>query len=419
MPLSPPPPGAPGLPGTPPLDARHARDANGDGFADAPGSAIGTALDETPDMAPVGAIGVPPRRLSLWPVVWAAALGLVVTAIVSFVTDFELADLALFAERLNPWWFAAAIGMLALRIVFGGLRLTAVSSGRLSIAQGMRGQLAWDFFSNVTPSAVGGGPFTAAYVARDRGISLGESVAILLFAMLVEQFWTFLSTLLVLGLLVAGYPILPPEVGLTGRIALGVFATITVIWTGVMTTALLRRPDWIDRGVEAVSRWPLVRRRGARIRAEGHTLATRARVLGGHGPMFYVRGFGLASLAWIARYQMLVFLVWAVDPTADGPLVFLRYLALTMATMTLPTPGGAGGAEGFFALFIGPLVSTAALVTPLLIVWRLLGYYLFLVLGFPLAFREGAPVEASSDGSPAADVAMSALESASSSESGR
>ena len=375
------------------------------------------------DASPDPSAGAGMGRLSAWPVVWAIAIGLVVTAIVSFVTDFQVSDLRLFAERLNPGWLLAAVAMLALRIVFGGLRLTAVSSGRLSVADGMRGQIAWDFFSNVTPSAVGGGPFTAAFVARDRGIPIGESFAILLFAMLVEQFWTLFSTLVVLGLLVAGYPILPPEVGLAGRVALGVFAAVTAIWTGLMTTALLRRPDWIDRGVEAISRWPLVRRRGARIRAEGHTLAARARVLGGHGPLFYLRGFVLASLSWIARYQMLVFLVWSVDPSADGPLVFLRYLALTMATMTLPTPGGAGGAEGFFALFIGPLVAPAALVTPLLIVWRLLGYYLFLVLGLPLAFRKGTPVESSPGAVPAAEggapVPASVVDSASSPVPGR
>ena len=375
------------------------------------------------DASPDPSAGAGMGRLSAWPVVWAIAIGLVVTAIVSFVTDFQVSDLRLFAERLNPGWLLAAVAMLALRIVFGGLRLTAVSSGRLSVADGVRGQIAWDFFSNVTPSAVGGGPFTAAFVARDRGIPIGESFAILLFAMLVEQFWTLFSTLVVLGLLVAGYPILPPEVGLAGRVALGVFAAVTAIWTGLMTTALLRRPDWIDRGVEAISRWPLVRRRGARIRAEGHTRAARARVLGGPGPRFYLRGFVLASLSWIARYQMLVFLVWSVDPSADGPLVFLRYLALTMATMTLPTPGGAGGAEGFFALFIGPLVAPAALVTPLLIVWRLLGYYLFLVLGLPLAFRKGTPVESSPGAVPAAEggapVPASVVDSASSPVPGR
>lgn len=350
------------------------------------------------DAAPDDVLGEPTLRLSWWPVVWAIALGLVVTAVVSFATDFEPADMHAFVERLHPGWFALALATLALRVVFGGMRLAAVSSGRLTLAHGIRGQLAWDFFSNVTPSAIGGGPFVAAYVARDRGIPLGEGAAILLFAMLVEQFWTFLSTLFVLAMLLLGLPVMPESVGPWGKIALGGYAAVMAVWTVVMTTALLYRPTWIGRGVAWAAQAPLLRRRRARILTEGRHLEERAAVLRGHGLAFYLRGFVYASLAWITRYAMLVFLVWSVDPTADGPLVFLRYMALTLGTMILPTPGGAGGAEGFFALFIGPLVTPAALVTPLLIVWRLLGYYLFLVLGLPLALRRGdAPVPPSGD----------------------
>lgn len=365
------------------------------------------------DAAPADALGEPRRGLSVWPVVWAVALGLVVTAVVSFATDFEPGDLRVFAARLHPGWFALAVSMLGLRIVFGGMRLAAVSSGRLSLAHGMRGQLAWDFFSNVTPSAIGGGPFVAAYVARDRGMPLGEGVAILLFAMLVEQFWTFFSTLFVLAMLLLGVPVMPESVGGWGKMVLGGYATVMAVWTVVMTTALLYRPAWIGAGVAWASRAPVLRRWGPRIRAEGHHLEDRASVLRGHGFGFYLRGFVLASLAWIARYAMLVFLVWSVDRSADGPLVFLRYMALMLGTMVMPTPGGAGSAEGLFALFIGPLVTPAVLVTPLLVVWRLLGYYLFLLLGLPLALRRGASERdstAASDGAslPRGDGAMPA-----------
>ncbi len=357
--------------------------------------------DGAPGAAPIAHAGVPvsipdpgdedgaPRGLSAWPVVWAVALGLVVTAIVSFVTGFDIGDLRLFVDRLHVGWLAAAVSMLGLRIVFGGWRLTVVSSGRLTLAHGLRGQLAWDFFSNVTPAAIGGGPFTAAYVARDRGIPLGEGVAILLFAMLIEQFWTLASTLFILAMLLGGVPVLPNEVGTWGKTLLGGYAAVMAVWTAVMTTALLWRPGWITRAVEGVATWPLVRRRADRIRTEGRHLAERASVLRGHGAGFYVKGFVLASLAWICRYQMLVFLVWAVDPSANGPLVFLRYMALMLGTMVLPTPGGAGGAEGLFALCIGPLITPAALVTPLLIVWRGLAFYLFLLIGLPLALRTG------------------------------
>jgi uncharacterized membrane protein YbhN (UPF0104 family) len=62
-------------------------------------------------------------------------------------------------------------------------------------------------------------------------------------------------------------------------------------------------------------------------------------------------------------------------------LVVLRTMALTLGSVVLPTPGGAGGLEGLYALFFGPPLIPQALVAPTLLMWRLLGYYIFIALG--------------------------------------
>jgi hypothetical protein len=55
-------------------------------------------------------------------------------------------------------------------------------------------------------------------------------------------------------------------------------------------------------------------------------------------------------------------------------------MAMTLSSLVLPTPGGSGGLEGLYALFIGPLIPEA-LVAPTLFAWRFLGYYIFIALG--------------------------------------
>jgi uncharacterized membrane protein YbhN (UPF0104 family) len=70
----------------------------------------------------------------------------------------------------------------------------------------------------------------------------------------------------------------------------------------------------------------------------------------------------------------------------------------------MPTPGGSGGIEGLYALFVGPLIP-ASLVAPTLLTWRLLGYYLFIAFGaylFMHQLQNSAPSEttSSSAGSP-------------------
>ncbi len=126
-------------------------------------------------------------------------------------------------------------------------------------------------------------------------------------------------------------------------------------------------------------------RRARRARWSTSTPAPTAS--GGARFGFYVRAYLIAAAAWVCRYAMLVFLVWAVTPEANGPLLFLRHMALSLGGMILPTPGGAGGIEGLFALFIGPMIVPAALMTPVLLVWRGLNFYVFLALGLPLSLH--------------------------------
>jgi glycosyltransferase 2 family protein len=344
---------------------------------------------EAPVAAPEPLDGTPAeqrRGVSRRVIFWSVALSLAAIGIVSFATKLDVTDLALFVRRLHPGMIGGALLMLVLRVHFGALRLKAVSSGRLSYRQALRGQLAWDFFSNVTPATVGGGPFAAAYVAHDLRARLGEGVAILLFAMLVEQAWTATSALLILAAL-PFWPVFPHALGPIGVGVLAVYCVVMLAWTVVMAWALLRRPDWIEKGVRLVVRLPLLRRFEARARREVAHLHERAVTLRGRPFGFYVRAYFFSAGSWVARYAMLVFLVWAVVPDAPGGLVFLRHMALTLGGMVLPTPGGAGGLEGFFALFIGPLIQPAALIAPVLLVWRVLGFYLFLLAGLPLSLH--------------------------------
>jgi len=55
-------------------------------------------------------------------------------------------------------------------------------------------------------------------------------------------------------------------------------------------------------------------------------------------------------------------------------------MAMLFCSVIMPTPGGSGGIEGLYVLFLGPLMPKA-IVAPTLFTWRVLGYYLFVALG--------------------------------------
>jgi len=310
-------------------------------------------------------------------IVLSVVLSALVLAAVGYVT-FDASAFRRLIRHLRPWILVAAIGTAFARIGFGGWRLSQVSQGRLSIRSGTRGQLAWDFFSSVTPSVVGGGPVAAYYVARDEDIAFGESAALMFFCVLLDQLW-FLVAIPLLVLATFTIDLLPNVAGAIGLWGLLAYFGGMLVWSALYAYATLVRPRLLVKIVSWCFQWPYLDRFRESVMGEMRSYFRRARHLGTQSTSFYAYGFLITALIWIARYALIVLIVRSVH-AADTLLLFARSAAMMLVGLIMPTPGGSGGLEGLYALFIGPLMPEA-LVAPTLLTWRLLGYYLFIALG--------------------------------------
>lgn len=327
----------------------------------------------------------PPSAVSFRRIGWSVALSLLVLFVIGYFT-FEPGEFGQLARRVNPWMLALALGTVALRVLAGGERLRYVSRGRLSLRGGIRGQLAWEFLSIVTPSAVGGGPLASFYIARDGEVQIGEATAILLFAMLLDQIW--LALLIPVLLLSASFfQVFPASLGGIGTGAFVAIFTAMLVWVALFAYAVLYRIDLLERLVDWIFGLRWLRRFQERVEQEMSQLRRRARILRAQPPGFFVKGFGLTVVTWTTRFLIPLFIVWSVYPTIDDLLFLLRTAAMHLAAIILPTPGGAGGIEGLYVLFLGPLMPQA-LVAPTLLLWRLLAYYLFIALGVYLSMHQ-------------------------------
>ena len=318
-----------------------------------------------------------PRRI-LWPIL----LSLVVLAVIGAYT-FRPGEFQTIIAELNPWMLGLALLTVFFRIYLGGWRLDYISKGKLGRAGGIRAQLAWDFFSNVTPSAIGGAPFAAVYISRDKQISLGSSTGLMLFSMLLDQLWFALTIPAVLiGALVMD--VIPNSLGHVGVVGFMLYFIGMLAWVVVFGYATMYRPDLLQRLAGAVFRIKWLRRFQERVDRGMIQFRERAQMLRSQRPSFYINGMLLTIGTWAARYLLLLFIVWSFLPSFDQILLLLRMAAMTLGSLVMPTPGGAGGIEGLYALFIGPLLP-AALVMPTLLIWRFLAYYLFVGLGIFLS----------------------------------
>jgi uncharacterized protein (TIRG00374 family) len=341
------------------------------------------------DAAEAGALVKP--VISVWNFVWPLALGLGVLFIIGYYT-YDEGAFGKFVSEVNPLIMLGAVAMVILRVLMGGWRISFISRHALGFKAGVRSQLAWDFASNISPSLVGGAPLTAYYISREsrvppnKPIAIGDVSAVVTYVMLLDQVWFALS---VPVLLAATFfmDVIPSSVGLFGMWTIVTYLVFLMSYTGLFAYATLYRPDMLSKVAQKVFSIRFLRRFRDRVVGEMKEFEIRAAVLRRQKSDFFLRGFLLTTGTWLARFGLVVFIIWSFVPNVDLLLLSMRSIAMAMGSLIMPTPGGAGGIEGLYALFFGDLLPDTALLAPSLLLWRVMGYYIFLVFGISLSTR--------------------------------
>ena len=311
--------------------------------------------------------------------VWPVLLSLAVLVGIGYYT-YDPTVFRQLLRDLNGWLLAAALVTVGARIFFGGWRLNHFSSGRLNMKDSLRSQIAWDFFAYITPSTVGGGPFAAFFIAKDRNVPLGEATSLILFSMLMDQLSLGL-TMPLLMLCSIYLDVFPQTMGTVGYWIMTGFFLAYMTWILFFAYSTLFRPQLLAKMIEKLFGLKWLRRFRERAMHVMSDMQQGAHLLRTQRAGFYIKGAVLTVLPWISRYLLSLFIIWSVYPGVDKVLVFLRSVAMNLGSLAMPTPGGAGGVEGLYVLFLGAPLIPQALVAPTLLVWRLLSYYLFIALG--------------------------------------
>ena len=342
------------------------------------------AASEELDEAPAPDEASPPT-LSFVHAVWAFFLSAAVMLVIGYFT-YDPQVFSRLLRHMHVGLLVAAVLSVGVRVLFGALRLYYVSGGRLTFRASLRGQLAWDFFSNITPSAIGGAPIAAFYIARDSQRQVGETTAFILFSMLLDQLW-FAFSIPLLFAATTFLDVFPSALGSIGSWILGALFLIMLAWTLLFAYATLVRIDFLEKVAHRLFRLRWLRRYHDRVQREMKQLRKRAYILRKRPLRFFVNGFLITAGAWVSRYLTLLFIIWSVYAEIDQLLILFRTMALLLCSLALPTPGGSGGIEGLYALFIGPLIPEAVLA-PTLVTWRFMAYYVFIAFGVYLTMHQ-------------------------------
>lgn len=271
-----------------------------------------------------------------------------------------------------------AFAVTLLRIWFIAAKIKFLAEGELTWMGSLRVALTWDFASAVTPSTIGGAP-VATYAMSREGMQLGKSTAIVLYGVLLDQFWYAMAVPI---LLIAGvwFEVIPPEIGFVGAATMLLIYAGLLLYGALLAYGLLVNPASIKKLVKSVFRLPFLRKFEEKVSEEAENLEEYSHELQKKSPKFILKAFYLSTMAWLCRVAIPVIVVLSLLPANEIMLV-LRSLAMNLAFLVIPTPGGSGGVEGLFAVFLGPLIDRTAFIGLAVFVWRIITYYISIGLG--------------------------------------
>ena len=331
-----------------------------------------------PPLSPATPAAPPGRSYTARDLIAPVALSLAVLGGILYFT-YQPGAFRLMAEALRPALLALALAFLGIQLALGGVRLRYISRGLVPFGKGVRAQLAWDFMSAVTPSAIGGAPFASYFVAKDNDIPVGQATAVMLFSMLMDQVW-FASTIPVILYATAYLDVFPPALGAAGAGTLTTYFLVMLLWVAFFAYATVIKPEVIEKVAGWLLRLKWLRRFEDRVMAEMEKLKEQAKVLRGQPIRFYVIGYLYSAGVWFSRYLVVLFIAWSVTPGLAWAEFLFRTGAMWLTVLAVPTPGGSGGMEGLYLLFLAPLIPNGFEGSTLLI-WRFLSYHIFIVLG--------------------------------------
>ena len=279
-------------------------------------------------------------------------------------------------KRLPGLGIALVVSFL--RVWFTAAKFRVLSEGVISWLGAFRIVLTWDFTSAVTPSTIGGAPM-ATYAMTKEGLNLGESTAIILYSVLLDQIWFAIAIpiLLVSGIF---YEVVPPEVGLVGEASMLLVYVILLSYASILAYGVLVNPAAIKKVVKAVFKLPILRRYNSKISSEAENLESYAHQLRKKPAKFLIKAFFYSTMSWMARIALPTIIILSLLP-APEMLSALRSLAMNLAFLIVPTPGGSGGVEGLFVVFQGPLISRESFIGLALFLWRVISYYITVAIG--------------------------------------
>jgi len=296
-------------------------------------------------------------------------------------------------QNCNIWFILIALGIHVVSIGCWAMRIKSMSQSlgyKVPFLHSFNLVCSNMFIASVTPSQIGGEP-VRVYELTKAKVPGADATAIVLMERIFD------AVILILGALIS-ILLLNLQIGVGDITMPDAYMIISYIGIGLFTAALVlfviiaRKPNWGRLLVRKVVGF-FVRKFKKKWSDEKRQESVEEAVV--QADRFYmaldhfmtkskkgiVLGLFWTAIFWILEFELVSFILMGLGIQPYFVLTFILMVIVTFIMMIPLTPGGAGVAElsmgGLFSLIV-----PKDLLGIFVLIWRLIGYYFNLLIGF-------------------------------------
>lgn len=263
-------------------------------------------------------------------------------------------------------------------------RFRALTDYQLNWNQAYKVDMLCEFTNCVTPSAVGGSSLGMVFL-NTQGIEIGRATTLMITTLFLDELFFVVACPLIVAFTPANELFASGGTGFSHGIKFTFWTIycILALWTFILFTGIIWKPKWIKKVVTHISGWKLLRRWSSSLVGLADNMVATSVELKKKPFGFWCEVFAGTALAWTARFLVVNTLFFGLIPRDDHYqwLILGRQFVIWVVLMVSPTPGGAGLSEWLFSEYYGDLVSTAGMALIMAVLWRVVTYYLYLLIG--------------------------------------
>lgn len=323
-----------------------------------------------------------------WKIFIPGVIGLTVV-VWMFIHDAKKENLAAVWESIHFDTRAILCIVLAFLFMLGrdfGLswRFRALADRKIKWRSAFEIDFLCEFTSCITPSAVGGSSM-GMFFLNSKGIEMGRATTLMMTTLFLDELFFVVSCPIIVLFTPAKelFNSVGDDFSHGIKLTFWIVYAIIFAWTFILFMGIIWKPKWISTFLAKITSWKLLRKwHDSAVNLADNMVAT-GNELRTKPFKFWLEVFGGTALSWTSRYLVVNALFLGFVASADSAqwLIFAREFVLWVVLMASPTPGGSGLSEWLFSEYYGDLVTTAGMALILAVFWRIISYYVYLIIG--------------------------------------